>query len=571
MWAKFLTMKWFSILLVILFCSSQAFSQANLPDNFFIKFLDNGLEVLVIEDKSIPLATIEICVRNGAYTESPEYDGLSHLYEHMFFKANKELPSQEAFLERVQELGIVFNGTTSEERVNYYLTLHKTNLENGLNFINTAIRYPLFLKEEMIKENPVVDGEFQRSESSPVFHLLDGLSHNMWKEHYSRKNVIGDHDIIMNATPEKMNFIKSKFYYPNNTLLAVAGDVNHSEVFEYANTIFGDWEASDFDPFEKYPIPEFEPLKYSMQFVVESENARVPYFVMAFHGPDTRNDIEATYAADVFSFILSQSSSKFHKDILESGLTVFTSVGYQTLKHVGPIQIISVLKSPEELELFMKTLNEHIDMWDSDDYFTDEQMQTSKDLLAIDDAYSKEKTSSFIHTTTYWWASADIDYYVNYMDNLQKVTREDIKKYVRKYIKGQPYVAGLLVHPMHRAQFSIDEKFIATRNIEDYLLEFDYNSAALNYGSKEHLNSLSQWLDINPDVQIKIHARADKSEKWSKWRAKKRLKAATTYLVENGIGKDRLNTKVNKKLIKIIRGPKDEHLSTIKNVTFSIN
>jgi zinc protease len=58
--------------------------------------LDNGMEVLVIEDASVPLATVEIVVRNGAYTEDAQYNGLSHLYEHMFFKANKALPSSRA-------------------------------------------------------------------------------------------------------------------------------------------------------------------------------------------------------------------------------------------------------------------------------------------------------------------------------------------------------------------------------------------------------------------------------------------------------------------------------------------
>ena len=143
-----------------------------LPDNFYLTKLNNGLEVLVIEDASVPLATVEIVVRNGSYTEDAQYNGLSHLYEHMFFKANKVLPSQEQFLARVNELGIVFNGTTSDERVNYFFTLSNTKINEGLEFMNNAIRYPLFLESEMKKENPVVDGEFQRNESNPYFHLF---------------------------------------------------------------------------------------------------------------------------------------------------------------------------------------------------------------------------------------------------------------------------------------------------------------------------------------------------------------------------------------------------------------
>ena len=126
-------------------------------------------------------------LKNGSYTEDPEYNGLSHLYEHMFFKANKDLPSQEAFLGRVKELGIRFNGTTSNERVNYYFTLNKKFLSEGLTFMNSAIRYPLFDEKEMKNENPVVDGEFQRNESNPTFWLYQDLNKQLWGNLYSRK------------------------------------------------------------------------------------------------------------------------------------------------------------------------------------------------------------------------------------------------------------------------------------------------------------------------------------------------------------------------------------------------
>ena len=438
-------------------------AQEKLPDNFFLEKLDNGLEVLTIEDNTVPLATIEITVRNGGYTESPEFDGLSHLYEHMFFKANKDMPSQEAYLERVKELGISFNGTTSGERVNYYVTLSSQKLEEGLQFMNSAIRYPLFLKEEMIKENPVVDGEFQRNESNPVFYLLQDIGHHMWGDLFSRKNVIGDHNVILNATTEKMKAIQNKYYYPNNSIIVVAGNVSHEDVLNKVKNIYGDWKPSDFDPFEKYPIPEFKPLEKSTYFITENENATTPIMIMSWHGPDTRNDIPSTYAADVFSYIVSQRSSKLQKELIDSGLAYNVGVNYSTNMFVGPIQVFMV-PNPTKVKEAINKLEEHIAMWDSDDYYSDEQLETAKTMLAIGDAYSKEQTSNFLHTVTYWWASASIDYYTNYVENLQKVTREDIKKYVQTYIKNKPKVVGLLLSPSMKEQMKVD-------SLEQYLTD----------------------------------------------------------------------------------------------------
>ena len=119
----------------LLLFAPVAFGQS-LPSNFFLTKLKNGLEVLVIEDKTVPLITVEISVKNGSYTEPPEYNGLSHLYEHMFFKANKDIPNQEAFLDRTNELGMQWNGTTSNERVNYFFTLNAILLATG---VSTAI------------------------------------------------------------------------------------------------------------------------------------------------------------------------------------------------------------------------------------------------------------------------------------------------------------------------------------------------------------------------------------------------------------------------------------------------
>jgi len=428
-----------------------ATGQNSLPDNFHLKTLKNGLEVLVIEDPSVPLATIEIVVRNGAYCEPPDYDGLSHLYEHMFFKANRDYPSQEAFMDRVNELGVSFNGTTSNERVNYYITLSSQKLLEGLQFMNSAIRYPLFLEEEQKKENPVVDGEFQRAESNPVFFLLKDMDHQLWGEMYSRKNTIGDHDIIMTATKEKMMIIKDKYYHPNNSMLVVAGAVTAKDVFKQAEAVYGDWQPTAVDPFEKWPIPEFPPLEGDKPFITINENAQLPIVMYSYHGPDTRNDLPATYAADVFSYILQQASSKLQQEMVDAGLALQVGVSYSTLKHVGPIQIFLV-PNPMRVDEAIAALETHIARWDDPDYFTDEQLENAKTMLAIEDAYGKEKTSEYVHTVTYWWASASIDYYLNYVDNLKKVSRADIQRYVQTYIKDQPRAKGILLSPEMRDQ-----------------------------------------------------------------------------------------------------------------------
>lgn len=453
-------MKWFlSLLLFPLFFSASA--QPRLPENYYWTKLGNGLEIVVIENPKVPLATIEIAVKNGAYTEGPEYSGLSHLFEHMFFKANKDYPNQEKFLKRTQELGAIWNGTTAEERVNYFFTIHKDSLLAGLNFMNAAIRFPIYRTEDMQKERPVVDGEFQRAESDPGFQLWYECNKRLWGDLFTRKNPIGDHNIINTATPEKMMVIKNKYYYPDNSILTVSGDVKHEDVFKKAQDVLGSWPASGINIFEKYPIPEFSPLTGSQYFVKESSIAQTPNLNMYWQGPDYRKDSAATVAADVFSAVLQLNSSKWQQALVDKGLATYAAEGYQTARYTGPISIY-VLPNPNKLKECYNEMMKQVSRWADDDYFTDEQLNTAKQVLRRNYIRQQEKPSTLGMELSYFWCSTSIDYFTDYQNNLQKITKSDIQRFVKNYIQNKPFVAGIIINAVMNKDAKAESFFKST-------------------------------------------------------------------------------------------------------------
>jgi zinc protease len=444
-------MRWFLVVAGLLCFSTMALAQKY---NIYQTELKNGLDVIVVENPIVPLATVEIDVHNGSFTEPPEYNGLSHLYEHMFFKANEEIPNQERFLERGRELGMSWNGTTSEERVNYFFTFPKDSLRQGLEFMNAAIRTPLFKEEELVKERPVVTGEYDRAESNPFYHLQVAVNKKLWYEYYSRKNVLGDRTTILTADHDKMKTIQSRYYIPNNSALLVSGDVKHEEVFRLANEILGSWPRGE-DPFEKYPSPDHPPLQKSEVVVVEKPVGAVTLYI-AMHGPSVRKDPKATYAADVLSYILRQRNSKFYKNLVESGLLTSVSLSYYTLDKTGPITIFAQTTA-EKYNAAVKAIFDEIKKFTDPDYFTEEQLESAKNQLEINEVYDQERPSAFVHTVGFWWAVAGLDYYLNYVDNLRKVSRDDVNYYVQKYLQNAPYVMGVLISPKDRQTVSIKE------------------------------------------------------------------------------------------------------------------
>ncbi|MCA1557974.1 MAG: insulinase family protein, partial [Acidobacteria bacterium] len=107
--------------------SATATARAPQTSQFVNRQLANGLEVVVIEDHSVPLVTVEMAVKNGSFTEPPELNGLSHLFEHMFFKSNRATANAEDYLMNIGKLGVAYNGSTREEIVNYYFTTTTPN------------------------------------------------------------------------------------------------------------------------------------------------------------------------------------------------------------------------------------------------------------------------------------------------------------------------------------------------------------------------------------------------------------------------------------------------------------
>jgi zinc protease len=416
------------------------------------KVLGNGLEIIVVENHGVPLATIEIDVKNGSFTQSPAYEGLAHMYEHMFFRANSTYPDPNQFWDRASDLGAVFNGTTAEERVNYYMTVPAEKLGDGIHLLSTALRAPLFRQDELERERQVVIGEYDRNESSPFFALSREMDAKLYPGSFSRKDVIGDRQIVLTTTPEKMRTIQNKYYVPNNSALIVAGDVDPATVFALAERELGQWNRGA-DPFVADPIPPIPPIQKSEGLIVEAPVGAVTVQIQ-WQGPSVGQDPKATYAADVFSDVLNDPQSQFQQKLVDSGLWQAVGVNYYTLNHTGPITI-SGQTSAEQLRPALAALYGEIAKFDTPGYFAGDELEAVKAHRAVTSAFDRERASGFAHTLGFWWSVASLEYYMGYVDYMAQQSLDDLRGYARKYIVGKPHIAGVLISTDERQSLKL--------------------------------------------------------------------------------------------------------------------
>lgn len=410
--------------------------------------LENGLHVIVLKNSIVPLATMQVVVRNGAFTQLAEGDeGIPHLLEHMLFKAFETSISGASFGSRAADIGATYNGTTSDETVTYYLTLPSRNMAGGMKLLGDLMRSPSFTNAALDTEKLVVRGELERAVANPLFVLNFAVDQRVWGDGFRRKNTIGNVLSIQGASSRQLRDIYRKYYVPNNAALVVTGDVNEEEVFAMAARHFRGWSRGD-DPFAGEALPPMPPMP-RYDFVAVTEASSDITVMVRWHGPSVREDAEATFAADVFSSLVNQPTSSMQRRLVDSGLFRSVWLNYQTLNHVGPITLTATTDT-ESYQRAVFALQDEMRRFSSPDYFSDEELAIAKKRQMVASALEFESPSGLASTIGWWWSVAGLDYYRDYADRLAEQSREDLQRYIARYVTGRPKVIGLLVDPAQR-------------------------------------------------------------------------------------------------------------------------
>ena len=417
--------------------------------------LDNGLEVFLEENHLVPLVNIRITLRAGAIVETPDLNGLCHLYEHMLFKGNALYRNQREFKAALKRLGVGrWNGGTSTEYVSYYITIPSEKVEEGLKFWAYAVKDPLLSPEELIKEIDVVHNEIAGKQSEPEYLLRQARLLALYPDYYFRRDTGGDLAIIDTATREKMEHIRNNFYVPNNAALFVAGDIDPDTVMDAVKTYYADWPRGP-------EFPELDPHKplHKDIWVAVNNSPRKGLVSVSFtfRGPDTGIDSESTYGADVWAQMANDPQGQFKNNLYKAvpelhGATRHISAGYFTQRDAGTTTFSFTVTVPEEKGLWdiikrlRAALVKETARMLQDNYFSPQALAAAKTELENHDILSRETAAGYMSNLSFWWASTSTEYYLNYLANIQKVTRADVQAYLQKYVHARYFLTSIWIH-----------------------------------------------------------------------------------------------------------------------------
>jgi zinc protease len=216
------------------------FSKLEIPCEHFV--LDNGLTVVVHEDRKTPIVALNIWYHVGSKNERPGKTGFAHLFEHLMFGGSEHLPG--SYIEAMERIGATdLNGTTSEDRTNYFENVPVSALDYALFAESDRMGYfaSTISQEVLDLQRGVVKNEKRQGENQPYAIVEDLIVKSTYPaEHPYAHTVIGSMEDLDSATIEDVREWFKTYYTPSNAVLVIAGDISAQEAYAKASRHFGE-------------------------------------------------------------------------------------------------------------------------------------------------------------------------------------------------------------------------------------------------------------------------------------------------------------------------------------------
>ena len=290
------------VLVALTLLGSRPGGASDLPEiPFEFYTLENGLEVILHEDHSTPIVGVNIWYHVGSGNEVAGRTGFAHLFEHMMFQGSAHQDAE--YFGPLHEIGALINGSTSEDRTNYWEIVPANHLERALLMQADRMGWllPAMTQEKLDNQIEVVRNERRESEGQPYAPFWLTLNEHFYpKGHPYDHSVIGIHEDLEAATLDDVKDFFRKYYTPNNATLSIAGDFDPEQTKAWIERYFG--EIPPGPPVERIGvwIPELTKEKR----VIMQDRVQLTRLYYCWHTPPYYAEGDADM--DLVSMILGQ-------------------------------------------------------------------------------------------------------------------------------------------------------------------------------------------------------------------------------------------------------------------------
>ena len=410
--------------------------------------LDNGLNVILHEDHSLPQVVVNLWYGVGSKDEELGRSGFAHLFEHLMFMGTVNLP-ESGFDERMESYGGWNNAWTSEDATDYYEAGPSNLLETFLWMESDRMRDlgRAMTQEKLDLQRDVVRNERRQSvEDTPYGVIWEAMSPAMYPpQHPYGHTVIGTHEDLQAATVDDVVRFFDTWYVPNNASLVIAGDFESGQARVWVQQYFGDLKRTALPERTKPSL-----LDVPQQSVVETtDNVQIPLTVLAWHSPAALQEGDAAY--DVVASILGNGrSSRLYEDLINERSAAIEVSAAQYSQLLGSVFLVT--GKPTEattLEDLEESMQAHIDRLASEGP-TDEELQRVQNQLGasfIGDIEALDQRASALNRYHYLagtpnFVNQDLERYRHITAEVVKATAATLSRERRCVLRVRPSTGG---------------------------------------------------------------------------------------------------------------------------------
>jgi len=391
--------------------------------------LPNGLTIIVQEDRSAPVASVQVWCATGSVDEHEHLGaGLSHILEHMLFKGTKTNPAN-AIAQKIQNVGGYINAYTSFDRTVFWIDVPKDGVAVALDILADAMMNSTLPAEEYAKEQEVIRREFAMGMDDPDRMAGQLLFATAYQRHPYRLPVIGLLDVFNQLTSDDvMRYYRAR-YVPNNLTFIVVGDVNAGAITKQLGDFFKDYPAKALTPvYVPSEPPQLGRREMHQEFVTE-----LTRLSLAWHIPEiTHPDVPTL---DLLSTILGDGrSSRLYRQVREeTGLAYGVSAFSYTPGDPGLLGIDATVE-PEKRDATRDLILKIIGAIKTDGVTSDELAKAKKISLSHQLGALTTMRGQASDLGSNWFLTRNLNFTRDYLDAIQKITSDDIRRVAAKYL-----------------------------------------------------------------------------------------------------------------------------------------
>jgi len=402
--------------------------------------LKNGLTLILHEDHSDPLVHVDVTYHVGSAREETGKSGFAHFFEHMMFQGSENVADEQHF-KIITEVGGTLNGSTNQDRTNYFETVPANQLEKMLWLESDRMGFFLDAvtqKKFEVQRETVKNERGQRIDNRPYGRLDERVSAALYPSgHPYSWPVIGFMEDLDRANLNDLKSFFLKWYGPNNATLTIGGDIDVKETLSLVNKYFSTIPKGP----EINPVKKEKVILESDRYISMEDNVHLPLIYMAFPTVPVRDKDEAPL--DLLAEILGGGkTSLFYKNLIKNQFAVDASVNHPCSELVCTFNLYALPhpssnKSLADIEKIMRDTFVEFEKRgvETDDLVKAKAQMESSFIFGLQSVRGKvsQLASNQVFTANPNYIEKDIERY-------SRVTKKDVERVFQQYIKGKSAV-----------------------------------------------------------------------------------------------------------------------------------